>query len=75
MQATIAATHLTLGRTDVPAIDARLWVRRGLRLLFLAVGVAATAWIMGQYGTFLVYGLPAPFVRRVVSGSPEAAQV
>ncbi|HEX7085493.1 MAG TPA: hypothetical protein VF198_03965 [Vicinamibacterales bacterium] len=75
MQATIAAPQLTLGRTDVPAIDVRLWVRRGARLLFLAAGIAVTAWIMGQYGTFLVYGLPAPLLRRVVPGSPETAQV
>lgn len=75
MQATIAAPHLTLGRADVLTIDVRLWVRRGIRLLFLAAGIAATAWIMGQYGTFLVYGLPAPLLRRVVSGSPATAQV
>ena len=31
----------------------------------MVVGIAATAWILGQYGTMLVYGLPAPFIRRV----------
>ena len=31
----------------------------------MVVGIAATAWILGQYGTILVYGLPAPFIRRV----------
>ncbi|HEY8535481.1 MAG TPA: hypothetical protein VIL25_03495 [Vicinamibacterales bacterium] len=68
MQATVAALHLAPERAGVQVIDVRPWVRRGIRLLFLAAGVAMTAWIMGQYGTLLVYGLPAPLVRRVVTG-------
>lgn len=66
MQAATMTPELALGTSDVAAIDVGLWVRRGARLLFLAAGIAATAWIMGQYGTLLVYGLPAPFLRRIV---------
>jgi uncharacterized membrane protein YfcA len=78
MQAATMTQELALGTSDVTAIgvtaiDVRMWVRRGVRLLFLAAGIAATAWIMGQYGTLLVYGLPAPFLRRIVVPAHEAA--
>ncbi|MBK5296308.1 MAG: hypothetical protein JJE40_04055 [Vicinamibacteria bacterium] len=43
----------------------RQWLRRATRIAFMVIGIAATAWILGQYGTILVYGLPAPFIRRV----------
>jgi hypothetical protein len=39
--------------------------RRVAKLAFLVVGLAATAFILGQYDSLLVYGLPAPFLRRV----------
>jgi transcriptional regulator GlxA family with amidase domain len=45
--------------------EAREWLRRAAKIAFMVVGIAATAWILGQYGTILVYGLPAPFIRRV----------
>ena len=45
--------------------EIREWLRRAVKIAFMVVGIAATAWILGQYGTFLVYGLPAPFLRRV----------
>ena len=38
---------------------------RAAKIAFLIVGIAATAWILGQFGTLLVYGLPAPLIRRV----------
>lgn len=43
----------------------RQWLRRAAKIAFMVVGIAATAWILGQFGTLLVYGLPAPFIRRV----------
>lgn len=43
----------------------RQWLRRATKIAFMVIGIAATAWILGQYGTILVYGLPAPFIRRV----------
>jgi hypothetical protein len=39
--------------------------RRVAKIAFLVVGMAATAYILGQYESLLVYGLPAPFLRRV----------
>ena len=44
-----------------PRIDGR----RVAKAAFLVVGIAATAFILGQYDSLLVYGLPAPFLRRV----------
>ena len=41
-----------------------------IKVAFMVVGIAATAWILGQYGTILVYGLPAPFIRRVPVTQP-----
>lgn len=48
-----------------PSYETREWLRRATKAAFMVVGIAATAWILGQYGTLLVYGLPAPFIRRV----------
>ena len=42
-------------------------------MAFVVVGVAATVWILGQFGTLMVYGLPAPFIRRIPSRLAEAA--
>ena len=50
---------------SAPSEQTRESLRRWTRIAFLVVGVAATAWILGLYGTILVYGLPAPFIRRV----------
>jgi transcriptional regulator GlxA family with amidase domain len=47
------------------AEETRQWLRRAVKVAFMVIGIAATAWILGQYGTILVYGLPAPFLRRV----------
>jgi hypothetical protein len=43
----------------------RLDGRQIAKFAFLVVGLAATAFILGQYDSLLVYGLPAPFLRRV----------
>lgn len=50
---------------SVTSDQTRQWLATALKVAFLVVGIAATAWILGQYGTILVYGLPAPFIRRV----------
>jgi hypothetical protein len=51
--------------TMAPSEQTRQWLGRAVRVAFIVVGVAATAWILGQVGVLLVYGLPAPFIRRV----------
>jgi transcriptional regulator GlxA family with amidase domain len=50
---------------SVTSEQTRQWLRRAAKVAFMVVGIAATAWILGQFGTILVYGLPAPFIRRV----------
>lgn len=50
---------------SAPSEQTRESLRRWTRIAFLVIGVAATVWILGLYGTLLVYGLPAPFIRRV----------
>lgn len=50
---------------SAPSEQTRESFRRWTRIAFLVIGVAATAYILGLYGTILVYGLPAPFIRRV----------
>jgi hypothetical protein len=49
--------------------ETREWLRRAAKAAFLVIGIAATVWILVQYGTILVYGLPAPFIRRVPIGA------
>lgn len=46
-------------------LASRIDVRRLTKIAFLVVGIAATAFILGQYEALMVYGLPAPFLRRV----------
>jgi transcriptional regulator GlxA family with amidase domain len=50
---------------SVTSEQTRQWLRCAVKVAFMVVGIAATAWILGQFGTILVYGLPAPFIRRV----------
>ncbi len=74
------AATMTRGLVMAPAasettIDLGLWVRRAARVAFLVAGVAVTVWIMGQFGMLMAYGLPAPFLRRVVVAAGEPAQV
>lgn len=59
----LVMTSPTLSATT--AEETRQWLRRAAKVTFLVVGIAATAWILGQYGVILVYGLPAPLLRRV----------
>lgn len=67
MQAATMTRDMAMAAPAIPVMgdQARQWLRQAVKVAFIVVGVAATAWILGQYGTFLVYGLPAPFIRRV----------
>jgi hypothetical protein len=57
---------MTAPTLSAPTADeTRQWLRRAAKVTFMVIGIAATAWILGQYGMILVYGLPAPFLRRV----------
>ena len=50
---------------EVSAATARLWARRIALGAMMAMGVGATIYILGHIGVLVVYGLPAPFLRRV----------
>jgi transcriptional regulator GlxA family with amidase domain len=66
--ATMMTQELVMSSPTLSAATAeetRQWLRSAAKVTFLVIGIAATAWILGQYGMILVYGLPAPFLRRV----------
>ncbi len=67
MQAATMTRDMVMVAPALPATseETRQWLGRAAKVAFMVVGIAATAWILGQYGTILVYGLPAPFIRRV----------
>jgi hypothetical protein len=65
----MTADVLTFPTTlDAPAPLAGLWFRRVLLFVLLAAGVLTTLWILSHLG-LVVYGLPAPFIRRASAGS------
>lgn len=70
MQATVTMTQ-DLVMVAAPALPAETATEtthrlaRVAKIAFVVVGIAVTAWILSQFGTLLVYGLPAPLIRRV----------
>ena len=65
----MTADVLTFPTTlDEPARVAGVWLRRVLFFLIIAAGAAMTLWILSHLGP-VVYGLPAPFVRRAASSA------
>lgn len=70
MQAALATMTPELAMAaPTTSVETRAWSRidghKVVKVAFLVVGLAATAFILGQYDSLLVYGLPAPFLRRV----------
>jgi hypothetical protein len=70
MQAAVATMTPELAMAaPTLSVEASAWSRvngrKVAKVAFLVVGLAATAFILGQYDSLLVYGLPAPFLRRV----------
>ena len=63
--ATMTRDMVMVAPTLSVSSETRKNLGRAIKITFMVVGIAATAWILGQYGTILVYGLPAPFIRRV----------
>jgi hypothetical protein len=60
----MTADVLTFPTTlDEPAPAAGVWIRRVLLFLLVAAGAVTTLWILSHLGP-VVYGLPAPFMRR-----------
>jgi cell division protein FtsW (lipid II flippase) len=74
MQAATMTRELVM--TETVGVDLEAARQFGRRLAFaaiIAVGVVATVWILGHMGALVVYGLPAPFIRRVPVRAAEAA--
>jgi hypothetical protein len=51
---------------DEPARVAGVWLRRVLLFALIASGALLTLWILSHLGP-VVYGLPAPFLRRAAA--------
>jgi hypothetical protein len=66
MQAAAMNAELVItDSVEIPSIDAWQLARRILFGVMIVAGVATTLFILGHLGTLAVYGLPAPFLRRV----------
>jgi hypothetical protein len=74
MQAATMTRELVMAEAAEASIEtAKLWARRIVLGAMLVVGIAATAYILGHMGALVVYGLPAPFLRRVPVRAVEVA--
>jgi hypothetical protein len=74
MQAATMNPELVLAdAVTISSADVWEWTRRIAIGAMIVAGVAATVFILGHMGTLVVYGLPAPFLRRVPVRAAEAA--
>ena len=73
MQAATMTRELVMAEAaEASVATARLWARRIALGAMIVAGVAATVYILGHMGTLVVYGLPAPFLRRLPVRAAEA---
>jgi len=74
MQAATMTREMVMTRTlDIDVDAARQLGRRLAVWALIGVGIVATMWILSHMGSVAVYGLPAPFLRRVPVRNAEAA--
>jgi len=74
MQAATMTREMVMTRTlDIDVEAARQIGRRLAVWALIGVGIVATMWILSHMGSVAVYGLPAPFLRRVPVRNAEAA--
>jgi len=74
MQAVTMTRELVMAEAaEASVATAKQWARRLLLATMVVAGVAATIFILGHMGTLVVYGLPAPFLRRMPIRAAEAA--
>ncbi len=72
MQAATMTRELVMAEAAEASIEtAKLWAGRIAFGAMLAIGIAATVYILGHMGAMVVYGLPAPFLRRVAVPAVE----
>jgi hypothetical protein len=66
MQAAAMNAELVItDSVEIPSVDGWQLARRILFGAMIVAGVATTLFILGHLGTLAVYGLPAPFLRRI----------
>jgi hypothetical protein len=74
MQAATMTREMVMTRTlDIDVEAARQFGHRLAVWALIGVGIVATMWILSHMGSVAVYGLPAPFLRRVPVRNAEAA--
>ena len=74
MQAATMTREMVMTRPlDIDVDAARQLGRRLAVWALIGVGIVATMWILSHMGSIAVYGLPAPFLRRVPVRNAEAA--
>jgi hypothetical protein len=74
MQAATMTPELVIAdAVALSAADARRLLHRIAVSALIVAGVAATIYILGHMGSLVVYGLPAPFLRRIPVRAAEAA--
>ena len=74
MQAATMTREMVMTRPlDIDVDAARQLGRRLAVYALIGVGIVATMWILSHMGSIAVYGLPAPFLRRVPVRNAEAA--
>lgn len=66
MQAATLTRELVMAEAaEASVATVALWARRIALSAMLVAGIATTIYILGHMGALVVYGLPAPFLRRV----------
>ncbi len=74
MQAATMTGEMVMTRTLDIDVEAACQIGRRLAVwALIGVGIIATMWILSHMGSVAVYGLPAPFLRRVPVRNAEAA--
>ena len=74
MQAATMTREMVMTRTLDIDVEAAFQIGRRLAVwALIGVGIIATMWILSHMGSVAVYGLPAPFLRRVPVRNAEAA--
>ena len=73
MQAATMSREMVMTRTLELDVEAARQLGRRLAVwALIGVGVVTTIWILTHMGSLAVYGLPAPFLRRVPVRDAEA---
>jgi hypothetical protein len=74
MQAATMNPEIVMTQTLEVDVEAAQQLGRRLAVwALIGIGVIATVWILVHVGSLAVYGLPAPFLRRIPIRDADAA--